>query len=137
MPTNSWFIVDARLLPFSIARFTPATVTGRQKLELTVEALARPVASVEFTLLDPSHTVLQHVPLDVAQPWQLTPLTESGEAAGAIVEGSGAVTISQPARLALEFTSIALAHGWPAANEIEIRLLDRDKQLVGSLRLAE
>jgi hypothetical protein len=92
------------------------------------------LAAIEFVQLNPERGVLQRLPLDAAQPWQRTSVSESGAAIGDIAEGTGPVNISQPSRLTLAF---ALAPRWPGLNHIEVRLLAADGQILGRLRFAD
>ena len=119
---------------YSIARLLPAAVPERLQLEFTVEALAHPLAALEFVQLNPEHTVLQRLPLDAAQSWQRAPISESGATAGDVAHGTGPIIISEPSRLALPF---APAHQWPGLNEIEVRLLAAEGEILGRLRFAE
>ena len=119
---------------FSIARLLPTHVAARPQLEFTVEALAQPLAAIEFVQLNPEHGVLQRLTLDAAQRWQRTAVSESGASIGDAVEGTGPLNISQPSRLTLEF---ALAPRWPSLSQIEVRLLTADGQILGRLRFAD
>ena len=129
-----WVHRGRQVVPFSIARLLPTPVAERPRLEFSVEALAHPLAAIEFVQLNPEHGVLQRLPLDAAQPWQRTSVSESGAAIGDVAEGTGPINISQPSRLALEF---ALAPRWPDLNDIEARLLAADGQILGRLRFAD
>ena len=128
-----WIHRGRQIAAFSTARWLPADAANRQRLELTVAALARPVATVEVALLNAPHTVVQRLALDAAQPWQLTLINESGLPLAAATQGSGSVMISQPARFTLEFLP---ANPLPALNQMEIRLLDAAGQVLGRLRFA-
>jgi hypothetical protein len=119
---------------FSIARLVPTPVAQRPRLEFTIEALAHPLAAIEFVQLNPEHSVLQRLPLDAAQPWRRTSVSETGAAIGDVVEGTGPVNVSQPSRLTLEF---APATRWPGLKYIEVRLLAADGQILGRLRFAD
>jgi len=119
---------------FSIARLLPTPVPQRPRLEFTVEALAHPLAAIEFVQLNPEHSLLQRLPLDAAQPWQCTSVSESGAAIGDAVEGTGPVSVSKPSRLSLEF---APAPRLPGLKYMEIRLLAGDGQILGRLRFAD
>jgi hypothetical protein len=119
---------------FSIARLLRTPVAERPQLEFTVGALAHPLTAIEFVQLNPEHSVLQRLPLDAAQPWQRTSVSETGTVIGDVVEGTSPVNISQPSRLALEF---APAPRWPGLKYIEVRLLAADGQILGRLRFAD
>jgi hypothetical protein len=129
-----WVHRERPVAPFSIARLLPTPVAGRLQFEFTVEALARPLAALEFVQLNPDHGVLQRLPLNAAQPWQRTSVSESGAAIGEMAQGTGPVNISQPSRVTLEF---ALAFRWPGVDHIEARLLADDGQVLGRLRFAD
>jgi hypothetical protein len=119
---------------YSIARLLPASNAERPQLEFTVEALARPVAALEFVQIDPEPVVLQRLPLDTAQSWQRTPVSESGTAIGEVTTGTGPINISQPSRLTLPF---APALHSPGLSQIEVRLLGADGEILSRLRFAE
>ena len=120
---------------YSIAQLRPTSIAERLQLEFTVGALTHPLAAVEFVQLNPEHSVLQRLPLDAAQPWQRTSISESGAATGEVAKGTGPVNISQPSRLALEFAPAVPR--WPGLNDIEIRLLAAEGQILGRLRFAD
>src|ERR1035438_8181444 len=100
----------------------------------TIEALEHPLAAIEFVQLNPEHSVLQRLRLDDAQQWRRTSVSESGAAIGEAAEGTGPVNISQPSRLTLQF---AVAPRWPGLNQIELRLLAADGQILGRMRFAD
>jgi hypothetical protein len=119
---------------FSIARLLLTPVVERPQLEFTVEALAHPLAAIEFVQLNSEHSLLQRLPLDDAQQWQRTSVSESGAALGETAEGTGPINISQPSRLTLQF---GVAPRWPGLNQIELRLLAADGQILGRMRFAD
>jgi len=129
-----WVHRGRPVAPFSIARLLSTPVAERPQLEFTVEALAQPLAALEFVQLIPEHGVLQRLPLEASQGWQRTSISESGAAIGEVAQGTGPVNISQPSRLTLDF---ALASRWPGLNHIEVRLLAADGQILGRLRFAD
>ncbi|MEI8197096.1 MAG: hypothetical protein WCI73_14450, partial [Phycisphaerae bacterium] len=129
-----WVHRGRPVAPFSIARLLPTPIAERPQLEFNVGALAHPLAAIEFVQLNPAPGVLQRLPLDAAQPWQRTSVSESGAAIGAVAEGTGPVNISQPSRLTIKF---ALAPRWPGLNHIEVRLLAADGEILGRLRFAD
>lgn len=129
-----WVHRGRTVAPFSIARLLPSSVPEHPELELTIEALAQPLAAIEFVELDPAHNMLQRLAMDATQPWQRISISESGIAAGDVAEGTGPVNISQPSRLTLSFT---LAHRWPGLNQIEVRLLGAGGRILGRLRFAD
>jgi len=133
-PFGFWVHRGRPVALFSIARVLPTPVAEHPQLEFTVEALAHPLAALEFVQLNPEHSVLQRLPLDAAQSWQRTSVSESGAAIGDAAQGTGPVNISQPSRLTLEF---APAPRWPDVNQIEVRLLAADGQILGRLRFAD
>jgi hypothetical protein len=119
---------------YSIARLLPTPVAERLQLEFSVEALAQPLAALEFVQLNSKHDVLQRLPLDAAQPWQRAPVSDSGATTGEAVNGTGPIQISQPSRLVLPF---APAQRLPGASQIEVRLMAADGQILGRLRFAD
>jgi hypothetical protein len=119
---------------FSIARLLPTPVAGSPQFEFTVEGLAQPLATIEFVQLNSEHAVLQRLPLNAAQRWQRTSVSESGTALGDVAKGTGPVIISQPACVRLAFSPDPR---WPALNQIEMRLLAANGRILGRLRFAE
>ncbi|HOX55476.1 MAG TPA: hypothetical protein P5205_00920 [Candidatus Paceibacterota bacterium] len=128
-----WVRRDRPVAPFSIAQLLPGSAEERRQLESAVEALARPLAAIEFVRLTPEHTVLQRLPLDAAQPWQRVSINESGAPVSRVDEGTGPVNISQASRLRLELAPVL---PWPSLAQVEVRLLDADDRILGRLRFA-
>jgi hypothetical protein len=127
-----WVQRGRRVAPFSIAYLARAGGEGQLQLQLTIEALPRPVAAVVLARFDGTHQPVQTLPLNAAQTWQLTPITLANDAAGPTTTAAGPATIGQPSRLTLEFTpSPDLLN----ARGIEIRLLDAAGAHLTSLRL--
>ncbi len=127
-----WVQRGRRVAPFSIAYLARASSEGRLQLQLTLEALPRPIAAVVLARFDGTHQPVLTLPLDAAQSWQLTPIALTGEAAGPTTTATGPANITQPARLTLEFTPTPDLLN---AKGIEIRLLDAAGGCLARLRL--
>ena len=119
---------------YSIARLRQDETPDRRRIELTLQSLPEKLARVELQQLDPPFAVLQSLPFDPSQRWDIIPLAPDGQPsgpAGKIAEGPRP---TGPVRLSIEFTP---APGLRKTASVLVGLRQADGKTVGELRFAE